>query len=79
MKASTQWHDPGLFAVHISMLRSDIRFNRFICGGSLYTDRLPDMAVSVLAGQQTVADGPTRISEIGAKKPINLGLRNEAF
>jgi len=35
MKASTQWHDPGLFAVLISMPRSDIRFNRFICGGSL--------------------------------------------
>jgi hypothetical protein len=39
IKASTQWHDPGLFAVLISMPRSDIRFNRFICGGSLYTDR----------------------------------------
>jgi len=30
IKASTQWHDPGLFAVLISMPRSDIRFNRFI-------------------------------------------------
>jgi hypothetical protein len=30
-------------------------------------------------GLQTVANGPARFSEIGAKKPINSGLRNEAF
>jgi hypothetical protein len=31
------------------------------------------------AGFQTVANGPARISEIGAKKPIKLGFWNEAF
>ena len=35
--------------------------------------------VAVLCGQQTVGNRPARISEIGAKKPINSGRRNEAF
>ena len=32
-----------------------------------------------LGSPQTVGNGPARISGIGAKKPINSGLRNEAF
>jgi len=53
MKASTQWHDPGLFAVLISMPRSDIRFNRFICGGSLYTESPPDVALHAVTFWQS--------------------------